>query len=561
MEKGMAQAARKQEFTEEQIMVGQRLHGDYEYYAPQALKIKPKDKNAPGVVKGLLPYRFNTAQRYLHWILEKQKREIGRVRAYVLKGRQQGCSTYIEGRYFHKTSLNYGIKTFIQTHSKIATGNLYSMAKRYLNNLTLDIKPRVGISNTTALVFDELDSGYAVGTAGSAETGRSDTIDLLHGSEVAFWKSSLDHTAGLLQAVPDVPGSEIILESTANGMGGFFHKGFTTAQAGLNGDYIAVFIPWYWQEEYKKSAPVDFALTEKEAEYVSLYDDYPEFDENGDVTIIKRTIDNDQMYWRRCKIAEFEGSEDKCNQEYPFTAEMAFQFSAVESHIKAKYVNAALARPQYRSYGAIVAGFDPSFTDSGDRKAFVYRQGGNMWGLEYPKLKDHDAQVAYLDKKLQGAPFIDKLYVDFGGGGINIVQSLHNLNTNYVKRVKVVNSANADIEPTKHKNLRAGMSERFRLHLMDNDMPLSIDISDKETRDAFLTDVTAESITTDNNNRLIMEKKEKVKVRLGISPDGSDAGKLTYAENFVREHVMGSDNTSKAPQQKKTPFRSLKQRR
>lgn len=537
----MGLALKKEELTPEEEELGINLYDDFEYYAGKALKLKPKDKKAPGVVNGLLPFKFNTAQRYLHWRLEKQRREIGRIRAYLLKGRQQGCSTYVEGRFFHKTSLNYGIKTFIQTHSKKATGNLYGMAQRYLKNLPAfnklyDLKPHVSISNTTDLVFDKLDSGYTVSTAGSAETGRSDTIDLLHGSEVAFWKSSLDHTAGLIQAVPDVQGSEIILESTANGMGGYFHNGYVSAEADLNGDYIAVFIPWYWQEEYTKKAPDDFTLTEKEAELVELHDKFPRFDEDGEVTIVKGRIDNDQMYWRRCKIAELD-SEAKCNQEYPFNAKMAFQFSAVESHIKPESVLKAFKRPQYRSYGAIVAGFDPSFEDDGDRKAFIYRQGPNVWGLEYPKLKDHDAQVAYLKRKLDGNIYIDRLFIDFGGGGCGIGQCLDN--DGYGTRVEVVNSSRSAEEDIKYANCRAEMTDRIKLHLTDNDMPLAIKI-DQEFESAFLTDLTAEGSTEDRNNKLLIEKKEDVKSRLGISPDGKDALGLTYAKKIVRKHVMGS---------------------
>jgi hypothetical protein len=543
-------------WSDEQLTVASRLHNDYEYYAGYALKIKPKDKNAPGVVKGLLPFRFNTAQRYLDWVLKKQMQAIGKIRAYLLKGRQQGCSTYVEGDYFHDTSMNYGIKTFIQTHSKKATANLYGMAHRFLNNLPLDIKPHVSVSNTTDLVFDELDSGYTVSTAGSAETGRSDTIDRLHGSEVAFWKSSLDHTAGLLQAVPDVPGSKIILESTANGMGGYFHKGYVAAEAGLNGDYIAIFIPWYWQEEYRKPAPEGFTLTEQEQEYVDLYDKFPEFDENGDVTFIKKKIDNDQMYWRRCKIAEL-GSEAKCNQEYPFDSLMAFQFSAVDSHIPAESVLKAFKRPQYRSYGAIVAGFDPAFTKDGDRKAFVYRQGANVWGLEYPKLDDHDAQVAYLKRKLEGNIFIDRLFIDAGGGGYAIYDCL--VNDGYGRRVEVVNSARQAEEHIKYANARAEMTDRIKLALEDNNMPLSISV-DEELESGVLTDLTAEGSTEDRNNRLLIEKKEDVKIRLGISPDGKDAIGLCYSKSFVRKHVMGSKRPATA--NSKTPvFHSLKKRR
>jgi hypothetical protein len=536
----MGQAQRK--WTDEQLAVGRRLYDDYEYYAEQALKIKPKDKTAPGVVKGLIPLKFNVAQRYLHWRLKKQMREIGRNRAFILKGRQQGCSTYIEGDYFHDTTMNYGIKTFIQTHSKKATANLYGMAHRYLNNLPDDIRPHVSTSNVNDLIFDEIDSGYTVSTAGSAETGRSDTIDKLHGSEVAFWKSTNDHTAGLVQAVPDVPNSKVIFESTANGLGGYFYKGYTSAEAGLNGDYIAIFIPWTWQKEYSKPAPEWFVLTEQEAEYVELYDKFPVFDEHGEVSFIKKKITNDQMYWRRCKIAEL-GSEAKCNQEYPFDAKMAFQFSAVESWIKPESVLKAFKRPQYRSYGAITAGFDPSFTADGDRKAFIYRQGANVWGLEYPKLDDHDAQVAYCKRKLDGNIYIDRFFIDFGGGGAAIYQCLDRDGYNKDGRIELVNSARTAEEDVKYANCRAEVTDRIKLALNDNNMPLSINI-DPDLEDAMLTDLTAEGATEDRGNRLLIEKKEKVKVRLGISPEGKDALGLTYSKAVVRQHVMGQKRSN-----------------
>jgi hypothetical protein len=47
---------------------------------------------------------------------------------------------------------------------------------------------------------------------------------LLEGSEVAFWPNARDHFAGVVHTVPDLSGTEIILESTANGVGGEFHE-------------------------------------------------------------------------------------------------------------------------------------------------------------------------------------------------------------------------------------------------------------------------------------------------------------------------------------------------
>ena len=556
-------------WSDEQVEIGVELYDNYELYAEKALKIKPKDKNAPGVVNGLIPFRFNTAQRYLDWRLNKQLKEIGRVRAYLVKGRQQGMSTWIQGKYFHMTTMNYSRTTFIQTHSDEATTTLYRMAQRFLANLPNDLKPPVGTSNRKELIFTDLDSGYRVSTAGSKESGRSNNPDFIHASEYAFWVNALDHKAGLLQGVADTSGTWVIYESTANGMGNDFQKSYTSAEAGQHGDYIAVFIPWFWQDEYRKEAPEDFVLTEKEAEYVELYDQFPEFDEDGEVTFVTKKIDNDQMYWRRCKVAEL-GSESKCNQEYPFSAKMAFQYSGKDSHIPAELVMKALKRPQYQSYGAITAGFDPAHLERDsdevstepkskpDRKAFILRQGANVWGLEYPKLKDHDAQVAYckrkLDMKVNGSYLIDRLFIDFGGGGCAIWQDLQR--DGHGKRAELVNSSRAAEESLKYENCRAEMTDRILIALKDNNMPLAISI-DKELEDAFVTDMTAEGSFDNNKNKLQIEAKEKVKSRLGISPEAKDALGLTYSKSFVREHVTPGAR-KRRPIDKTDPFRALK---
>src|SRR5712672_1072307 len=117
-------------------------------------------------------------------------------------------------------------------------------------------------ANAKELYFDKLDSGYRVGTAGTNGVGRSSTLQLFHGSEVAFWPYAETHASGILQAISDAPGSESILESTANGIGNFFHRTWRDAEMGRS-DFIAIFVPWYWQEEYRKEPPPDFLLDEE----------------------------------------------------------------------------------------------------------------------------------------------------------------------------------------------------------------------------------------------------------------------------------------------------------
>lgn len=99
------------------------IRADFPTFAAECLKIKTKSG-------AIVPFKLNKAQLYIHERLESQKAKIGYVRALLLKGRQQGASTYIGGRFYHRTSLNRGINAFILTHEQDATDNLFKMVDR-----------------------------------------------------------------------------------------------------------------------------------------------------------------------------------------------------------------------------------------------------------------------------------------------------------------------------------------------------------------------------------------------------------------------------------------------
>lgn len=284
--------------SEEALRELSRLTSDFPYYASRCLHIKAK-------AGAIIPFKLNAAQLYIHEKLEEQRATTGRIRALILKGRQQGCSTYVEGRFFWKVTQTEGVKAFILTHHDDATANIFGMAKLYFENVPPQLKPVTAASNKKELVFSKLKSGYAVGTAGSAGVGRSQTIQYFHGSEVAYWPHAETHVAGAMQAVPDAEGTEIILESTSAGAEGLFYTMAQSAMAG-QGDYQLIFVPWFWQPEYRKKLPDNFSKTPEEHEYAQLYG-----------------IDDEQICWRRSKIIELAGVWN-FRREYPATAKEAF---------------------------------------------------------------------------------------------------------------------------------------------------------------------------------------------------------------------------------------------
>ncbi|MEH2501229.1 hypothetical protein V1290_000040 [Bradyrhizobium sp. AZCC 1578] len=110
--------------TSRERTIRRRLRDDLPHYAEKCLRIRTKS----GAIE---PLKLNRAQRYVHDQLEAQKVRTGRVRALILKGRQQGCSTYVEGRYYHRVSHSRGLRAFILTHEDAATQNLFEMVNRY----------------------------------------------------------------------------------------------------------------------------------------------------------------------------------------------------------------------------------------------------------------------------------------------------------------------------------------------------------------------------------------------------------------------------------------------
>jgi len=193
-----------------------KLKEDFVLRCEKLYKIRPK-------TGGAVPFKLNFAQTYLHNELEKIRKEKGRVRAVILKARQQGVSTYVAARFFDRVLLNKGIKAFILAHREDATNNLYGLVARYYQNLPEELKRVKLEDNAKRLVFDN-DSGYGVGTAGSGEIGRSDTIQLLHMSEAAFYENSAKLMTGIMQTVPELDNTEIIIESTANGTNNMFYE-------------------------------------------------------------------------------------------------------------------------------------------------------------------------------------------------------------------------------------------------------------------------------------------------------------------------------------------------
>lgn len=500
-------AAGEPSMSDEEIELRQRCKDDFRYYAPRSLKIRSDTGE-------LVPLNLNRGQRFLHDKLEEQCAATGKVRALVLKGRQMGISTYIGGRFYHKTTHRRGNRTFILTHEQVATDNLFQMVERFHDNCPILLKPQTGAANAKELSFPLLDSGYQVGTAGSKAVGRSNTLQMFHGSEVAFWPNASGHFAGVVQAVADRPGTEIVLESTANGVGGEFHKRWQQAEAGI-GDYVAIFIPWFWDEGYAR-AELGFAATDDERELAELYG-----------------LTNDQLAWRRNKIAEL-GDETLFKQEYPSNADEAFQMTGHDGFIKPGDV-ARARKAELKGIGPLVIGVDPK-REGSDRFSIAWRKGRKVEKVESDASPIDTLAAAAKLKDIIDTDKPEKLFIDVGGNGGAIYDVLCGWDDRYKRILVLVNFGSKPFHPAPRdrdgKEMAGYLNRRVEMWGLSRDWLKQEGGADIPDLDSLQTDACAPQYHYHPvTQQLVLESKEHMRsVRKVRSPDEWDAIVLTFAE-------------------------------
>src|SRR5581483_7792605 len=248
-------------------------------FAYYFLKILDKEQ-------ALIPLHWNRVQKHFH--ANRTGRDL------VLKARQVGISTYVQGEMFRR-QVTGSRASITLAHDGDTTTKMRLMADRFWEHCKFnDIQPARKYANASLATYPEFDSSATIATAGNLETGRGATYTDFHGSEVAFWKDAQRIVSGAMQGGnPDV-----ILESTPNGAQGYFYDLCMEALRGA-GVWKLHFYPWWWDAKYtiglEKGERLEYTDEEKEL-------------------IARHELKAGQIKWRREKIKEL---RDFFKQEYP----------------------------------------------------------------------------------------------------------------------------------------------------------------------------------------------------------------------------------------------------
>jgi hypothetical protein len=301
--------------------------------------------------------------------------------------------------------------------------------------------------------------------------------------------------AGILQAVPDAQGTEIIFESTANGVGNPFYEGCMRALSGAS-DYILVFVPWYWQEEYQTPVTSDFQMYEDEADL---------------------GLTPEQILWRRKKIGEL-GDEALFKQEYPMNVAEAFQATSNMSFIQPDVVDKCFAYKDETSL-AFPVQFGLDIARHGDDESVLtIRQGRKVHYVLRYRIND---LVTLAGKVVEAIKQYDPVQValDTVGMGIGVYDIL--AKWGYEDILQAVNAGNKASSESRYVNIRAEMWDEMKKALRDG-----VDLPQDER---LKIDLIGLQYKYDMRQRLQLESKIDMKSRGLSSPDSGDSLALTYA--------------------------------
>jgi len=228
---------------------------------------------------------FPNRNQVQHYRTKQQARLDGKPRRFlVLKARRMGFTTWEQAESFHLVTTQEGQKAVTLAHTAPATEQIFQIAIHYYNSLKNPPRKAPGIKREMS--FPDLGGSFYIGTAGATGLGRGDTLQKVHGSECAYWTGKPEETETLIAGLCEATrAGEVVLESTANGMGNWFHQTWQNAVNGEN-EWTPLFYPWFEDPEnvlpFEDGEP--FVYSDEEDQIARVYNLSPE-----------------QMKWRREK--------------------------------------------------------------------------------------------------------------------------------------------------------------------------------------------------------------------------------------------------------------------
>jgi hypothetical protein len=274
-----------------------------------------------------VPMRFSQSQEIL-WNHVAPKLDAGDKLWFVcLKSRQVYSSTFWCALSFIRTLERPGTHSLVLAHDLFTSHELFSKVRTFYEHLPLP-KLRAPRMNELTFPFPGGTSKYRVISAGSVAKGRGTTQSAMILSELPSWPHP-DIATGLLQAIPDLPDTMLVEESTARGKvgpGRLFYDEWNRAVRG-DSDLEPIFIPWFAMKKYRRQPAVPEGDWDESEQLLSITyggpDGLSQFPDKA--RLVNTEIIGEQLAWRRYAIkTTCQNSVDNFDQEYPESPMVAF---------------------------------------------------------------------------------------------------------------------------------------------------------------------------------------------------------------------------------------------
>ena len=302
--------------NQEEVMrmfIRSRFKYDFEFWALLTVKIQDK------ISKGIIPFKMRMAQRILFKELEEMRMAKKPIRLILLKSRQYGGSTLIQMYMLWiqtqlKENWHSAICADVEDQARNIRGMFARAAKEYPGEVgAITLLPYQGSAKNK--MIRERGCIIGIGSMQKPDNLRSYDFSMLHLSEVGLFKETEgrkpeDLTQTLRSALPSMPLTLEVLESTAKGVGNFFHREWLDAKNKVSG-YKACFVPWFIIDMYLKRVD-DYSAFIKS---LSSYEKYQ--------WEIGATLEG--IYWYRMFKSDNRYSDWRMAAEFPGTDIEAFQ--------------------------------------------------------------------------------------------------------------------------------------------------------------------------------------------------------------------------------------------
>ncbi|MDE6379648.1 MAG: terminase [Muribaculaceae bacterium] len=244
-----------------------RCRHDFPFWAYKCIKIKGKTGGDDDI-----PFLLNGPQRKLIGEFEKMREEGLPIRIILVKARQWGGSTATQiYMLWIQLMRRGGFNSLIIGQQNSGTEEVIAMARKALDHYPRSLlrgdgdplteKEKVYVGSPLSRSVLSIPRRHFRIKAGSAERPdacRGGDYALVHLTEVGLWKKTLgkkpeDIIRSATSGVLLYPETMIVMESTANGVGTFFHREYEAAKRGTS-LYRPVFVAWHEIDKY--SLPV-----------------------------------------------------------------------------------------------------------------------------------------------------------------------------------------------------------------------------------------------------------------------------------------------------------------